>query len=309
MRTQAVARASASERSGVGPARHSSAVQLQRALNGQRPATSSGAGTAPSIECRCARRRSPGGSDRSSPSVYGCSGSSSTAAARRDLEQRARVEHVDAVAHREGDAQVVRDHDQSHATRDLDGLEQREDLALRGHVERRRRLVGDQDLRIAGQGGGDADALAHAPGQLERIALGHAGIADADLGEAPHSLVAPRGPAEPAAALVAQLLVDVPAAAQDRVEHRERVLEHEPELGPAQLAQRALRQLEQIAALVLDVTLGEDARPAAARSAPWQSSTCRCRTRPRCRSSRRARARDRCRTRSCATCRRCESGS
>ena len=111
----------------------------------------------------------------------------------RDLEQRARVEHVDAVAHREGDAQVVRDHDQAHATRDLDGLEQREDLALRRHVERRRRLVGDQDLRIAGQGGGDADALAHAPGQLERIALGHAGIADADLGEAPHSLVAPRG--------------------------------------------------------------------------------------------------------------------
>ena len=81
MRTQAVARASASERSGVGPARHSSAVQLQRALNGQRPATSSGAGTAPSIECRWARRRSPGGSDSSSPSVYGCSGSSSTAAA------------------------------------------------------------------------------------------------------------------------------------------------------------------------------------------------------------------------------------
>ena len=96
--------------------------------------------------------------------------------------------------------------------------------------------------------------------QLERIALGHAGIADADLGEAPHSLVAPRGPAEPVATLVAQLLVDVPAAAQDRVEHRERVLEHEPELGPAQLAQRALRQLEQIAALVLDVTFGEDAR-------------------------------------------------
>ena len=301
--------ASASERSGVGPARHSSAVQLQRALNGQRPATSSGAGTAPSIECRCAQAAIPGRLGQEQPERVRVQRLFLDGGRGRDLEQRARVEHVDAVAHREGDAQVVRDHDQSHATRDLDGLEQREDLALRGHVERRRRLVGDQDLRIAGQGGGDADALAHAPRQLERIALGHAGIADADLGEAPHSLVAPRGPAEPVATLVAQLLVDVPAAAQDRVEHRERVLEYEPELGPAQLAQRALRQLEQIAALVLDVTFARRRRPAAARSAPWQSSTCRCRTRPRCRSSRRARARDRCRTRSCATCRRCESGS
>ena len=165
------------------------------ARTGSAPATSSGAGTAPSIECSCGQapvhrrlgeqqpervrvqrlvldRRRPRATSSSEPGV----------------------EHVDPVAHRERDAQVVRDQDEAHATRVLDRPEQREDLALGRDVERRRRLVGDQHLRIAGEGGGDADALAHAARQLERVALGDAGIADADLGQPPDRLVAPRGP-------------------------------------------------------------------------------------------------------------------
>ena len=35
-------------------------------------------------------------------------------------------------------------------------------------VERRRRLVGDEQLRIAREGGGDGDPLAHASRELER---------------------------------------------------------------------------------------------------------------------------------------------
>ena len=46
---------------------------------------------------------------------------------------------------------------------------QREDLRLDRDVERRRRLVGDQQQRIAGQRHGDHHALAHAAGQLVRI--------------------------------------------------------------------------------------------------------------------------------------------
>ena len=44
-----------------------------------------------------------------------------------------------------------------------------EDLRLDGHVERGGRLVGDQELRVAGQRHRDHRALAHAAGQLVRI--------------------------------------------------------------------------------------------------------------------------------------------
>ena len=59
--------------------------------------------------------------------------------------------------------------------------EQVEDLSLHRHVERRRRLVGDQQLRVVQQRHRDHRALAHAPGELvgERL---HAqvGVRDAD---------------------------------------------------------------------------------------------------------------------------------
>ena len=42
---------------------------------------------------------------------------------------------------------------------------------LRGDVEAGGRLVGDQQLRLAGQRQRDDDALAHAAGQLERIGV------------------------------------------------------------------------------------------------------------------------------------------
>ena len=47
--------------------------------------------------------------------------------------------------------------------------QQVQDLRLRGHVERRGRLVGDQDARIAGERHGDHHPLAQAAGELERI--------------------------------------------------------------------------------------------------------------------------------------------
>ena len=47
--------------------------------------------------------------------------------------------------------------------------EELQDLVLDGHVERRRRLVGQQQLRLAGERDGDHRALAHAAGELVRI--------------------------------------------------------------------------------------------------------------------------------------------
>ena len=48
------------------------------------------------------------------------------------------------------------------------GQQQIEDLRLDGDVERRRRLVGDQQPRIAGDRHGDHHALVHAAGELVR---------------------------------------------------------------------------------------------------------------------------------------------
>ena len=51
----------------------------------------------------------------------------------------------------------------------LQRLHQLEDLRLDGHIQRRGRLVGDQQAGVAGQGHGDHGALAHAAGQLVRV--------------------------------------------------------------------------------------------------------------------------------------------
>jgi hypothetical protein len=57
----------------------------------------------------------------------------------------------------------------------LQVLQQVDDLRLDRHVERRHRLVADDQLRAPGQRPGDADALALAAGELVRIALGVSG--------------------------------------------------------------------------------------------------------------------------------------
>ena len=66
----------------------------------------------------------------------------------------------------------------------LQRAQQRDDLRLDGHIERGRRLVGDQELRPADERHGDHDALAQAARQLVRILLGAPfGVADADLAQ------------------------------------------------------------------------------------------------------------------------------
>ena len=50
-------------------------------------------------------------------------------------------------------------------------LDQVDDLRLDRHVERRDRLVGDDEVRIGGQRARDADALLLPAGELVRIAV------------------------------------------------------------------------------------------------------------------------------------------
>ena len=70
------------------------------------------------------------------------------------------------------DRQVVGDEDQRQPELAAEALEQLEDLGLDHDVERGRRLVADDDGRVAGEGHRDHRALAHAARQLVRIGVG-----------------------------------------------------------------------------------------------------------------------------------------
>ena len=87
-------------------------------------------------------------------------------------------------------AQVVRDEDQRHAELALQLREQAQDLRLDRHVERRGRLVGDQQLRIVHERHRDHHALALAAGELMRILAEAARRAgDAHAFEQPHGAI------------------------------------------------------------------------------------------------------------------------
>ena len=68
--------------------------------------------------------------------------------------------------------EIMRDQEHRHAACLLQALKQRENLRLYAHVERGRRLVGDQQAGISGKRHGDGDPLLLATGQFMRIAAG-----------------------------------------------------------------------------------------------------------------------------------------
>ena len=68
------------------------------------------------------------------------------------------------------DREVVGDEEVGEAQLLLEVLEEVEDLGLDGDVEGRDGLVADDELRVEGEGAGDADALALAAGELVGVA-------------------------------------------------------------------------------------------------------------------------------------------
>ena len=103
---------------------------------------------------------------------------------RAALDQARRIHHVHAVGVARDDAEVVRDDDDRDAEPARQILHQLEDLRLDGDVERGGRLVGDEQLGIAGKADGDHHALAHAARELMRILVEPAfGVGDADQGQ------------------------------------------------------------------------------------------------------------------------------
>ena len=127
-------------------------------------------GAAASRGCRAVVDR-----DARRPGTRGAAAGCTGAAARRTaggvvlLGHAAAVHHDHAIADLGDDPEVVGDEDDAHPEVAGDAAQQLEDLGLDHHVERGRRLVGDDHVGVAGQRQGDHRALPHAAGVGVRI--------------------------------------------------------------------------------------------------------------------------------------------
>ena len=153
----------------------------------------------------------------------------------RGLDHVALLHHDDAVAIGGGETEIVRDQDGRHAALARQLGDQVHHGLLRGDVEAGGRLVGDQQLRLAGERQRDDDALAHAAGQLERIGvIALARARDAHLVEDLDRLVGQRG--RVGLRVLAQHVLDLLADLADRIERGARVLEDHRHFAAAQVA-------------------------------------------------------------------------
>ena len=141
---------------------------MERAADGPRP----GCGTAPPIVASRSRGTARMIGHRAQQRAgVGMARRGEQFRDRRELDDAAEIHHGDIVGHLRDHAHVVGDQHQRHALGALQAAQQGKDLRLGRDVERGGRLVRDQDLRIGGQRQSDADTLAQAPAQLERIGV------------------------------------------------------------------------------------------------------------------------------------------
>ena len=154
---------------------------------------------------------------------------------RSHLDDPAAIHHRDARADVPHQPQVVGDEQVGQREARLQVDEQVDDLRLDRHVERRHRLVGDDQRRVERERAGQADALPLAAAELVRVAPPQLGI-EADVREQlgdPRRALGLR-----ADAVDDQRLLDDRLDAHPRVERRVRILEDHLHVPP-RLAQRA----------------------------------------------------------------------
>lgn len=166
------------------------------------------------------------------------------------------VHDGDAVGHAGDDAEIVRDEDDGGVPFLLQILHQLEDLRLHGHVERRRRFVGDEQVGITGQRHGDHQALALPAGELVRIlADTFFGRLDADVVEQLDHALFRLGPIH---VLVAdQRLAQLVRDGQHGIEAGHRILENHRDFVGADVRHLFIVHRRQFLPLEIDRT-GDD---------------------------------------------------
>ena len=226
---------------------HSAAARGQRSTN-EHPAGSSRSGrTRPGISRRRAVVASPrdGAEQRDRVRVLR---RGEQLGGRRLLGLATRVEDEHAVGDVGDDAEVVGDEHDRGPEPLADLAHQPEDAGLRRHVERGRRLVGDQQLRVARERHRDHHALPHPARELVRVLveppLGRRDVHEPQQLDRPRARLSPRH-----AEVLPQHLADLPLDGEHRVERRRRLLEDERDLAAADAAELAAREREQVAAV------------------------------------------------------------
>ncbi len=169
-----------------------------------------------------------------------------------------RVHHIDAVGVASDHAKIVRDDDQRDVEPPRQFLHQLEDLRLDGNVERGGRLVGDDELGIAGEPDRDHHALAHAAGELMRI-LFQPPRAVGDADELQQFERTRLGLCVCHLQVDEQRLHDLLADREHRVERGHRLLEDHRDVAAADRAHLVGGQFEQVAAFEQHAPLGHAA--------------------------------------------------
>ena len=167
------------------------------------------------------------------------------------LHHPARVHHVDPVGMPGDHAHVVRDQQHRHAHPVLQVPEQGEDLRLDGHIESRRRLVGDEQLGLVGQRHGDHHALPETTGQLVRI-VAEPLLRPGQAHQRQHFDRAVQGLRLRGVLVQSHRLGDLVADGLGRVKRGQRVLEDHRDLVAADPAQILVLQADKLTAVELD---------------------------------------------------------
>ena len=165
---------------------------------------------------------------------------------RRDLDDPTEVHHPDPVADVAHDRQVVGDEQVRQPQLRLQVHQQVEHLRLNRNVERRHRLVADQQIGLERQSPGDADPLALTAGELVRVAIGHR-RQQADQVEQFRDPL-PEAAATPRHAVDLERFADDLPHPHPRIERPERILEDHLH-PPAKRPQPALACLRDVLAV------------------------------------------------------------
>ena len=143
-------------------------------------------------------------------------------------------------------AEVVGDEHHRHAALVAQVEDQLEDLRLRRHVERCRRLVGNQQLRLERQRHGDHRPLTLPAGELEGIGTNDLlGVRQANLANEVQRLLAPLLLGK--AVMGGEDLGDLLADAHQRIERGHRLLKDHRDARPAQRLLLGLGQAQDVA--------------------------------------------------------------
>ncbi len=146
-----------------------------------------------------------------------------------DLHHLAEIHHRDPVGHVLHHRQIVRDEQVGKPEPRLQILEQIDHLRLDGNIQRRYRLVADDQIGLHRERAGDADALALAAREFVRIAprvIGREPDQPQQLLDPPQPLLAVAEPVHD------QRLLQDFAHRHARIERGERVLEHDLDAPP-----------------------------------------------------------------------------